>query len=343
MQTFCGLVLVLDVLCDSPVCFARYVGRMPSLLSPPDDDFVALRSLLQDILNRLIEDVGLLERHPSGEDRIDSRISEIARRAVADWGKFQSTDDHDEAIRVGSRVMGELARGMADVAPLARGVLADYPKQARPDIERVLSIAERARQEHREWRQLTSTYSAREDAQKAAREALSAASALKTAAGDEGATKLEESFVAFANGERKSAQAFRFWTITLLCVVAVLGGLLVIVQAFVPGQTEIPWQGVVYRVTLLTALAGLAAYLGRQSGNHRRAATWADAIAVQLKAFPAFIQPIQGGKVADELYEAFGRRVMGSPPDFAGKSDDATNPTMTALIDALVKQARPTT
>lgn len=314
---------------------------MPSLLSPPDDDFVALRSLLQDILDRLIEEVGLLERRPSGEDRIDTKISEIARRAIDGWGKFQSANDNNEAIRVGSRVMEDLARGMSDVTPLVRGTLAGYPKQERPDLEQILSIAERALQEHREWRQLTSTYSAREDAQKAAREALSAASALKTAAGDEGATKLEEAFVTFANGERESAQTFRFWTITLLCIVAVLGGLLGVVQAFVPEQTEIPWQGVVYRVTLLTALAGLAAYLGRQSGNHRRAATWADAIAVQLKAFPAFIQPIQGGKVADELYEAFGKRVMGSPPDFAGKSDEATNPTMAALIDALVKQARP--
>jgi hypothetical protein len=315
---------------------------MPSLLSPPDDDFSALRSLLQDSLDRLIQDLVFVERHPNGEPRIDSRISEITRRAVVDWNSVRSTEDTDEAISAGSKILQDIARGLSDVVPLVRGVQAEYPADERSDLGQVLNLADRAIAEWREWRQLTSTYSVREDARSAAREALSAASALKLAAGDEGATKLEEAFEKYAKGQRGSAQVFRRWTIVLLIAVAVFGAFAAVLPSFVPAQAELPWQIVVYRISVLSALVGLAAYLGRQSGQHRRAADWADAIAVQLRAFPAFIQPIQGGKVADEIYEAFGKRVMGSPPDFNGKSDDAVSPTMSALIDALVKQARPT-
>lgn len=223
-----------------------------------------------------------------------------------------------------------------------RGALLTAAPDSQRTLEELISFADELAVRASQWQRQHLIYSALLTAQQAAEEATNAATALKTAAGDEGASRLEAAFEKFAKDERASAQSFRAWTIGLLAAVAVLGVVAVVVPYVFPEQAEISWQGVVYRVSVLSALAGLAAYLGRQSGHHRRAAAWAEAIAVQLRAFPAFIQPIQGGSVADEIYEAFGKRVMGSPPDFAGKSDDATNPTISALIDALVKQSRST-
>ncbi|PCE15907.1 hypothetical protein AUC47_10300 [Microbacterium sp. SZ1] len=278
----------------------------------------------------------------TGIEEIDSRLREVHRRAEVDIQNFESTPDAIEALSTGANALNEIARGIADLRPFVRAAWHSGPPEIRPELTKLDSFSLFIDEVTAEWRQTELTYAALADARRSAYEAAEAASALKSAAGDAGAMRLEEAFTKYANGERRSAQIFRSWTIALLGTVAMLGGVLAVLPFILATEANTSWQEVVYRASVLTALAALAAYLGRQSGNHRRAAAWADAIAVQLQAFPAFIQPIQGGKVADEIYEAFGKRVMSSPPEFSGKSDEAVNPTMTALIDALVKQARPT-
>lgn len=309
----------------------------------PPQQISSLRLNLDATLIEALGQLRDLSERGTGDLRIDQRIADLFNQSFRDYEVFQAFDaeGEEEAFELGLRLLEDISRVLTNLRPITKGFLSNSSEQQHT-IDRLLRLADEVEEDAKSWRQTSIMVRAVAEAQQAASKAVTAASALTTAAGDEGASRLEEAFVAYAKAEQASAESFRFWTIFLLAAVAVLGLLATLFPNFPDANQGLEWRSVVYRVSVLTALAGLAAYLGRQSGQHRRAAAWADAIAVQLRAFPAFIQPIRGEKVADELYEAFGKRVLGSPPDFAGKSDDAMNPTMSALVDALVKQARPT-
>ncbi|MCK8468094.1 hypothetical protein M0722_12900 [Microbacterium sp. KSW4-16] len=163
--------------------------------------------------------------------------------------------------------------------------------------------------------------------------ALAEKAATKTATG-----ALENSFKSTASNSATTAWVFRLGTIVTLAVTVVFG---LVYAAGSTAESVDNWHEVVYRVAILSALAAIAAYLGRQASNYHRIATWAHAIEIQLKAFRGFINEIEDEEARQAMFVLFAKRVLEAPPDGKGSNDEVTN-----LIQPLVDQAskfRPTT
>lgn len=304
-------------------------------------DLVRERDQLLVDLNRILPMVDELldETTYHIPDELRSDLLEVLRRGMVDLDKVSEVAP-DEALERGIGALQEMSKGLSHGVPLLRGFVA-RDLLARPALDRWIAVTDLVDARLREWRRTRESLEAKWEAVRSASVATAAAEDSKRAAGQSGAGNLESAFEEYARKEETLATSFRTWTIGVLAIVIVAAGFAIGLPFFRPEETDLSWQQVVYRVAALAALAGLAAYLARQSAHHRRAAAWADAITVQLRAFPAFVRPIASERVRDEIYEAFGRRVLGAPPDFAGKSEEAMSPAMTTLIEALAKQARP--
>lgn len=148
------------------------------------------------------------------------------------------------------------------------------------------------------------------------------AEATASAASTVGAVHLSGHFKTFADTEQQASTRYRLATIGTIIATFLFGLSSPIFEGAMPSRTE-P-SGVIYHLALVAALGALATYLGRQSGIHRRNATWARALAVQLDTFPAFVARIDNPQTSSEVHADFARRVMGPPPESTRRSDDAT-------------------
>lgn len=162
--------------------------------------------------------------------------------------------------------------------------------------------------------------------------ALAEKAATKTATG-----ALETSFKSTADRSRVTAWWFRAGTILTLGVTVVFG---LIYAAGSTTESVDNWHEVIYRIAILSALAGIAAYLGRQASNYHRIATWAQAIEIQLKAFRGFINEIEDEESRQAMFVLFAKRVLEAPPDGKASNDEVTN-LIQPIIDQAVK-LRPT-
>ncbi|CAD5140111.1 conserved protein of unknown function [Microbacterium sp. Nx66] len=173
--------------------------------------------------------------------------------------------------------------------------------------------------------------SAVQDASSSAHLASEALALARKAATETATGALEKSFETTAKSSARSAFWFRVGTLVTLGV-TVLFGLVYAAGSTVESVDN--WQEVVYRVAILSALAGIAAYLGRQASNYHRIATWARAIEIQLKAFLGFINEIEDEEARQTMYTLFARRVLEAPPDGKASNDEVTN-----LIQPIIDQA----
>ncbi|MEV7801104.1 hypothetical protein AB0O14_18635 [Microbacterium foliorum] len=155
----------------------------------------------------------------------------------------------------------------------------------------------------------------------------------KDAAGIVGTSSLATYFGRYANRENRLANWFRFFA--LAGFVAALAFALIFGNGansvFVTFEDE--WTALAFKVAGALGIGGIAAYLARQSGQHRRMANWARSTEVQLQSFPALIEPLGYDQQAD-MYSLLARRVLAAPPERAsGSADDSVGAVQ--LIDVL--------
>ncbi|MEY9778377.1 hypothetical protein [Arthrobacter sp. MW3 TE3886] len=136
--------------------------------------------------------------------------------------------------------------------------------------------------------------------------------------------------------QKKSADKFRFWTITI----ATLGGLIGAALLLGPAVSGQPSGGVpndyvpfLQRVVVTAAVFGLAGYLARQAHQHRSLANWSASLAVQLKTFDAYLGPLTSSETKDELRKSFGARAFGDHP--AMKGEPSVTPSVAAMDTAV--------
>lgn len=160
------------------------------------------------------------------------------------------------------------------------------------------------------------------------------ADAARTAAGTIAGGNLSQYFGEYAKTEKRTADLFRVLTVLLI-------GAGITVSLFIPHGAVGDWVALAYRLLIVGGIAGLAAYIGRQAGQHRRTANWAKALQVQLLAFAAFIAPIQDEESKNAIYGAFAARVFGAPPERPTAKDgsDLGAAQVVDLMTAFVKKS----
>lgn len=172
-----------------------------------------------------------------------------------------------------------------------------------------------------------------------ASKASEAATSASEAAGTTGESALASYFEKFADEEWESATKFRVWTIVLLAVGGGLAAVFLLLPAFgvealalEPGD----YVHLAQRVIVTAAVFALAAYLARQSHQHRTLANWAKALSVQLKTFEAFMAPLDSSEAKEALRAQFAARVFGEPPVLRGDtSPDDSSPVPEKLWEIL--------
>ncbi len=176
----------------------------------------------------------------------------------------------------------------------------------------------------------------------ALRDTISARDEAQKAAGERGVTSLTGAFEEYRKRHLRAAFGFRLATIVVLAlalavaVVFVFGwDTIIIPTRFSDTRDPNDWHQVVYRLAIIAALAGLSAYLGRQSGQHRRLGEWARSIETQLQSFLAFVEPVLDPQTKNAIYLTFAARVLGAPPDGVEKAD--LSPSIQPLMDLVLR------
>lgn len=162
--------------------------------------------------------------------------------------------------------------------------------------------------------------------EKSASKASEAATSASEAAGTAGESVMAAYFEAFAKEEWESATKFRMWTIRLLSVGGGLAAIFLLLPAFGVEALAVNAGDYVHlaqRVIVTAAVFAIAAYLARQSHQHRTLANWAKALSVQLKTFEAFMAPLDSTEAKEALRAQFAARVFGEPPVLRGDTASA--------------------
>ena len=165
------------------------------------------------------------------------------------------------------------------------------------------------------------------DVERSAQEAQESAQLAANAAGEAGEASLGDYFRRYAERELRSANWFRVGTLAVL--------LLSLATAGYYAAGPITYERAIPHAVQVLAALGVSAYLGGQSSGHRRVGDWARAIEVQLKSFPAFIEPIRGSDAADSLYDTLGKRVLSVPPKKGAKADPFEGQALGQILSIL--------
>ncbi len=156
----------------------------------------------------------------------------------------------------------------------------------------------------------------------------------QAAAGTVGSYALADYFGEYASEEKRAASRFRVATIVGIVVAIGVAVAFTLVEWTGSGPSDTDhWMRFISHGTIVLGVGTLTAYLGRQAGQHRRMFNWARSMEVQLKSFPAFIEPLTDEVQAD-IYRVFSHRVLAAPPDRDKGSDEAI-PTAQILDVAL--------
>ena len=173
----------------------------------------------------------------------------------------------------------------------------------------------------------------------AADSAAASATTASEAAGNAGENAMATHFDALAKEEVAAAGRFRRWTIGMMIVGGLVAGVLLLAPALGWPALAIEAGDYVHltqRVIVTAAVFGLAGYFARQAAHHRTTANWARALAVQLKTFDAFIDPVASREVKEALRTKFAERVFGEPPAAKGDvSDLSPSPLAEKVLDLL--------
>ena len=169
------------------------------------------------------------------------------------------------------------------------------------------------------------------EAEQSALDAESAARTARSAAGLVGEANLSLHFEQYAAREMRTANWFR--ASAVLTIVATI-----VIAIALPHPNPDDVSAVIYRLAQLLGVAGLATYLGRQAGQHRRVGNWAESLHVQLKSFTAFIEPLIEGPIRDEIHGVFARRLLGDIPERPQKSGNSTDAHVLELLAILAKR-----
>lgn len=161
--------------------------------------------------------------------------------------------------------------------------------------------------------------------------------AAENAAGGLATDQFEEHFIELRNEEARTASRFRVATIVGISVAVAFA----VFWLFAPwskfdGATPDVqrWLSFASHLAIVTGIGALTAYLGRQSGQHRRTANWAQSVAVQLQSFPALASSATED-TRDTLLTALANRVLAPPPE-KGVEADATGITTAQALDVVI-------
>lgn len=175
--------------------------------------------------------------------------------------------------------------------------------------------------------------------EESASKASEAATSASEAAGTAGESTMASYFEKFAFEEWESATKFRMWTIILLAVGGGVAVVFLLLPAFGVEALAVDAGDYVHlaqRIVVTAAVFAIAAYLARQSHQHRTLANWAKALSVQLKTFEAFMAPLGSTEAKEALRAQFAARVFGEPPVLRGDSSSGdSSPVPEKLWDIL--------
>lgn len=138
-----------------------------------------------------------------------------------------------------------------------------------------------------------------------------------------------------ADRERKSANWLRGLAIT-----ALLGAVGVGIWAAVHAVTG-NWHALAAKALLAASIAGLAAYLARQSSEHRQAEREARHVGLQLKALKPYLSDLAEVSDRDALLKEFAPRIFGQPRALGSSEDDPELPVSMGQLVALLVQILP--
>lgn len=156
----------------------------------------------------------------------------------------------------------------------------------------------------------------------------------RRASGEQGQRDLAMYFNQYAEKELSLATWFRWASMVLIgCAVGIAGWGLFVSED--DGH-------IVKRALTAAAVAGFAAYLARQSGQHRRIYNWVKGLSVQLQSLTMFMDAVPD-EVRADVYRDFSRRALGAPPDSRrGESDDSLSASQLLDIVTAVAKRPPT-
>jgi len=134
-----------------------------------------------------------------------------------------------------------------------------------------------------------------------------------------------------ANEDEKQANFWRWVTVgsILIAILAAAGAALSIVNQ--SAVVEPNWYHLAAKTLLTFSFGGLAAYAGRQSGEHRRAQRDAKHMATQLAAVKPYLDDMDDPVKRDDLLREIAMKLFGQPAEHrpavrkkgASKSDDS--------------------
>lgn len=226
-----------------------------------------------------------------------------------------------------------------EIAAHFNGMQIELPTLERQQADLIIS---RARTLGQQASSLQDQASLRSATVKLNAELQDSATKAKDAAGIIGTSSLATHFGTYANREADSADAFR------VSALVGFGAALVFALVFGNGAKgllfafESEWTALAFKAAGTLGIGGIAAYLARQSGQHRRMANWARSMEVQLQSFPAFIEPLEYEQQA-EMYSLLARRVLTAPPEKAGGSseDSVVAAQLIDVLTSVMKRSSP--
>lgn len=283
----------------------------------PEEELIPIRRILE-----LVHDVleqRQLEREFDSTPQGD-HLAEVLSFVI----EPDIRDDRRNVIGWSREVLSRLREALSREAE-SPTVVQNEPEISRL-VERVeLSDQQLAREEE--------TEALRARALGAVDEVEEAVTAARAAAGIVGDANLAIHFGNYANREAFAANAFR-----ILTIATIIAAVVVAVQTPHPDAGD--WVAFAYRLAVIAGVTGLAAYFGRQAGQHRRMFNWAKTTQVQLKSFAAFIAPVNDADVQGRIYETFAQRVLGPPPEKGVNQSEAQvlSPQLMDFITAVVKK-----
>ncbi len=165
-----------------------------------------------------------------------------------------------------------------------------------------------------------------------------------TAAGRTGEDTISSFYQDFAEAEGTAADKYRKWTIWAGLGAGLTAAAFLILPEFGPLRIEAnDYVHLIQRVVVTAAVFGMAGYFARQAHQHRVLANWAAAMAVQLKTFEAYVDPIDDLAVRDELRKTFAGRAFGDHPAMKGEASPSPSPAAIEAAMQLIAKIAPGT
>lgn len=303
---------------------------------------LSIIDLVADAWLTILED-GLIRKgfeedaaRPTGDATIHWVTTEVLKRVEFIVGEINRTLDEAKKIPVDWAYL--LADELDKVISVARTF---HSEGQRGEIHRrqLHHAANLLRQAGAVQELRTITTNASQALQRAENSAFKASKA----AGSTGNNILAQHYQDLAVNESTTAHKFRLWTIISTIVGGAIAGIFVLGSSLGWDKLQIDsddWVHLVQRAITTVAVFGLSAYLARQAHQHRMMANWAGSLAVQLKTFEAFLDPIKSEEVRDLLRTSFATRVFGDHPVIKGEpSEIGTAGVAEKALDMLAKRS----